>query len=480
MWKWKRTAPLRLFSLIALLLASIICTCAQTEGACWIKETGEEVCEKNSNNGGNAYYEDDDRIDPDGADNDGYDECADAYRDCAHWAERGECAANAAYMHAHCPVSCHTCPEREDRTEEEKILLKQIREYGEPQAVIGAESSVVFFVIKEALAYMKDLVDAKNPTHKMTPETIEKCNNRHEHCSFWAAIGECEANPSYMATTCAPSCKSCHLIDSATRCPIDPNAEPALAPGDLNKMFDRIVKEAEDGSKGYTVTVHSRPSAESMAGRVTDEENDFGQPPWIITFENFLSDEECDYLIQLGYHAEYRRSVEVFNGSLDGTVTQDRTSENAWCNASSGCRDDPIATSIYEKISEVVGIPPDNFEDLQILKYEISQFYHSHHDYIEEERDLQNGPRILTFFLYLSDNGLEGGGTKFTSRDPPLTIHPKTGRALLWPSVLNSNPRDIDPRMYHEALPVERGTKFAANAWVHLFNERKAKEMGCT
>ena len=121
----------------------------------------------------------------------------------------------------------------------------------------------------------------------------------------------------------------------------------------------------------------------------------------------------------------------------------------------------------------------DNMEDLQILRYEEGQRYHSHHDYIENQRDRQNGPRILTFFLYLSDVEA-GGGTRFTALDPMITVEPKKGRALLWPSVLNSKPRDRDPRMDHEALPVEKGTKFAANGWIHLFDERGPQKGGCT
>mmetsp|Transcript_20758 Transcript_20758/g.42377 ORF Transcript_20758/g.42377 Transcript_20758/m.42377 type:complete len:495 (+) Transcript_20758:64-1548(+) len=488
------------FLLIVALLLPAICTThalAETEGECYITEIGQEICKNNLNDvDDNAFHEHDDNIidsSDDDDDDDEYSECTDKDKDCGYWAERGECDANAAYMHRHCPVSCHTCPDIEidnvidglsDRTDEKKKLLKLIMKYGVPQSVTGAESSATLLVIKEALVYMKNFVYAKNPSHNMSAQTIAKCRNRDESCSFWAATGECDTDPSYMTTACAPSCKSCHLIDFATRCPIDPNAKPALAPGDLNAMFDRIIKEAADGrSKGYTVTVHSRPSAESIADSIIDEEKDLEQPPWILTFDNFLSDEECDYLIQIGYKYEYERSVSVgdeqFDGTLDSTVSEGRTSENAWCDVHSGCRDEPVVSKIYDKMSNVTGIPPDNSEDLQLLKYEVTQFYQVHHDYIEEERDRQDGPRILTFFLYLSDDGLQGGGTRFTSLDPPLTIQPKKGRALLWPSVLNSKPRDIDDRMEHEALPVEKGTKFAANAWIHLFNERKADEMGC-
>jgi hypothetical protein len=30
------------------------------------------------------------------------------------------------------------------------------------------------------------------------------CRNREEHCAFWAELGECDTNPTYMNTHCAP------------------------------------------------------------------------------------------------------------------------------------------------------------------------------------------------------------------------------------------------------------------------------------
>jgi prolyl 4-hydroxylase len=49
-----------------------------------------------------------------------------------------------------------------------------------------------------------------------------------------------------------------------------------------------------------------------------------------------------------------------------------------------------------------------------------------------------------------------------------VTIEPKKGKAVLWPSVMDSDPTVQDPRTHHQALPVMAGVKFAANAWIHL------------
>jgi len=87
------------------------------------------------------------------------------------------------------------------------------------------------------------------------------------------------------------------------------------------------------------------------------------------------------------------------------------------------------------------------------------------------------GPRILTFYQYLSDVE-EGGGTAFP--DLGITVAPKKGRVLLWPSVLSSNPEKKDHRMDHEALPVIKGLKYGANAWIHLYDFKAPHLTNCT
>ena len=68
--------------------------------------------------------------------------------------------------------------------------------------------------------------------------------------------------------------------------------------------------------------------------------------------------------------------------------------------------------------------------------------------------------KLRNFFLFsLSDrNDVEaGGGTNFPILD--LTVMPKKGRVLIWPSVLDDNPNDKDDLTEHQALPVEKGIK---------------------
>jgi prolyl 4-hydroxylase len=72
----------------------------------------------------------------------------------------------------------------------------------------------------------------------------------------------------------------------------------------------------------------------------------------------------------------------------------------------------------------------------------------------------------------------KGGGTKFNKLDK--VVMPKRGRAVIWPSVLDESPWDKDERTMHEALPVEAGRKYGANAWVHLGDFKTASDTFCT
>jgi hypothetical protein len=91
--------------------------------------------------------------------------------------------------------------------------------------------------------------------------------------------------------------------------------------------------------------------------------------------------------------------------------------------------------------------------------------YKTHHDYIgdlSQEDEEQLGNRMLTVFIYLNEVEA-GGGTAFPGLN--ITVTPKVGRVVIWPSVLNDDPEEIDWRTEHEALPVESGMKYGANVW---------------
>jgi len=79
--------------------------------------------------------------------------------------------------------------------------------------------------------------------------------------------------------------------------------------------------------------------------------------------------------------------------------------------------------------------------------------------------------------MYLNDVA-EGGGTNFMRIGK--TVMPKRGKAVIWPSVLDEDPLEMDERTHHEALVVTKGLKYGTNTWIHLRDFKTNSEKGCT
>merc|ERR1712100_4950 len=135
--------------------------------------------------------------------------------------------------------------------------------------------------------------------------------------------------------------------------------------------------------------------------------------------------------------------MERSTGGMEREISSYRTSSTSWLMSQETMRD-PVTTSVTDRIAKITGLPFQNHEHFQVLKYKEGQYYREHHDWIDEQDGSPCGPRVATFFLYLSDVE-EGGGTYF--RKLGLEVRPKSGRAILWYNALPTNPPMIDNRM---------------------------------
>eukprot|EP00545_Synedropsis_sp_CCMP1620_P005313 CAMPEP_0119004118 /NCGR_PEP_ID=MMETSP1176-20130426/962_1 /TAXON_ID=265551 /ORGANISM="Synedropsis recta cf, Strain CCMP1620" /LENGTH=445 /DNA_ID=CAMNT_0006955793 /DNA_START=11 /DNA_END=1348 /DNA_ORIENTATION=+ len=399
--------------------------------------------------------------------------CEDKEKNCEFWAEQGECQNNAVYMKATCPKSCDLCGKGQP-----SLGLDDIEpaddEFGVAQVYDTGRIQDIEKATLDMKAYFRKLREDPETTTKML-EILDNCKNKHESCAFWKVIGECEENPQYMKMDCSAICQTCDFLSIDTRCPLDPEAPQAWGPGDLDKFFVNITTLPE--FQKFEPHVISRPD---YINGDTEETADYQIGPWVATLDNFLTIEETERLIQLGHEEGYERSSDVgkmkFDGTFEPNVNDGRTSKNAWCQHE--CYNDTVAQQVIGKITEITNLPEENSEFLQLLRYEEGQYYRTHHDYIEFQKERQAGVRILTIFLYLNDVE-EGGGTNFPHLRPKVTVNPKRGRALIWPSVLDENPDDIDSRTHHQALAVEKGLKYGANAWVHMRDFKTPNRNNC-
>nr|CAD1830731.1 unnamed protein product [Ananas comosus var. bracteatus] len=163
-------------------------------------------------------------------------------------------------------------------------------------------------------------------------------------------------------------------------------------------------------------TPSSHRRERSVADTTTDGLGERG-PQWteVVSWEprafiyhNFLSKEECEYLIELATPHMVKSTV------VDSTTGKSKDSR---VRTSSGMfllrGRDRVIRAIEKRIADYTFIPAEHGEGLQVLHYEVGQKYEPHFDYFLDEFNTKNGgQRMATLLMYLSDVE-EGGETIF-------------------------------------------------------------------
>jgi prolyl 4-hydroxylase len=249
-------------------------------------------------------------------------------------------------------------------------------------------------------------------------------------------------------------------------------------------MFERIVKnEPTEGMVDYTANILSQPGESNVNIKEDSFFRDLAQPPWLITLDNFLSDEEANDLIELGNKHGYEviafeqtGQTNMMGIEVDSITSRQCTGQISWCTYAEECRTDTLIKEIQNRIAKITGIPAVNSEPLEIIKYEVGQYYRKHNDYILSEKDGRAGSRVLSFFIYLLDDDNDDNGGNLNFPTLKQKVRPKKGTAVLWPTVRNSNPTDVDLRTDYEIEDVKRGMVYGVTTWLHLHKY----DIGCT
>lgn len=183
--------------------------------------------------------------------------------------------------------------------------------------------------------------------------------------------------------------------------------------------------------------------------------------PLVETYNNMLTNEECQHFIDISKDHLQRALVSENNG---GVVSNGRTGSNTWILHDH----DEITFNVANRISKIVNIPLENAEKFQIIYYGVNEEYRKHYDgwdHNGSEKTLRcikyGGQRIKTALCYLNDV-VKGGGTRMTKLEK--TIEAEKGKLLIFDNTYkDSNIKH--PLSEHAGLPVEEGEKFAFNLW---------------
>ena len=189
----------------------------------------------------------------------------------------------------------------------------------------------------------------------------------------------------------------------------------------------------------------------------------------IYIIDDFLSNEECDYMIEIGKENLKRAKV---SNEKNGIISEGRTGSNNWISKNKSEKSQQIA----DRFSKLVNIPLINAENFQIIHYYQTQEYKMHYDgweHNKSDKTLRNikygGQRIYTCLCYLNDVE-EGGGTSFGKLK--INVKAKKGRVLVFKNVFN-NTNIRHPLSLHAGMPVIKGEKYAFNLWFREANRKK-------
>lgn len=176
------------------------------------------------------------------------------------------------------------------------------------------------------------------------------------------------------------------------------------------------------------------------------------EEPLIVILGNVLSDDECDELIRLSKDKLKRSKI-----GNTREVNKLRTSSSTFLDEEGN----EVVKRIDKRVSQIMGVPSENGEGLQVLNYKIGQEYKAHFDYFSSANQTVTNPRISTLVMYLND--VEQGGETFFPK-LNFSVSPQKGMAVYFEYFYND--KELNELTFHGGAPVIAGDKWAATQWM--------------
>lgn len=196
--------------------------------------------------------------------------------------------------------------------------------------------------------------------------------------------------------------------------------------------------------------------------------NIYNEDPYVATYDNFLTDEECQHFIDISKDNLKRAEVSY---EKKGGFSSGRTGFNTWLTHNH----DVTTHTIGLKIAKLINMPLENAEKFQVIYYGPDQEYKQHYDSWVHDGSYKTlrcmkygGARLKTALVYLCDVE-EGGGTKMTKLN--ITIMPKKGKLLVFHNTYKDS-HIRHPDSEHAGMPVIKGEKYAFNLWFKECNSK--------
>lgn len=273
--------------------------------------------------------------------------------------------------------------------------------------------------------------------------SVDMCNGSWQHRSGGAAT-------LLIFTAVALSFKS-SLANSATAGSNKGAAFLGTLDGDLTD------EQIKDAARIFSHDIESR------VVRLADD-------PRVFSVDDFLSDEECDFLKQ---HGEPLLQQSLTIDRVTGEYHPDKVRTNYQMYISKeDCVHHPVISQIVRRMYRLARIPLGHGEQVQIGRYRVGEKYDCHYD-SEVSVDVV---RPATIIVYISD--VEAGGDTIfpmgqvcsllenccaQNKTRVRRLHPKKGRAILF--YTHDFDGGVNKNALHGSCPVEEGEKWIIQAW---------------
>lgn len=182
--------------------------------------------------------------------------------------------------------------------------------------------------------------------------------------------------------------------------------------------------------------------------------------PRVVVFGGFMSDDECDELIELA-KVRLARSETVQTDTGASEVNAARTSDGMFF----GRAENALCTRIEARMAALLRWPVENGEGIQVLRYRPGAEYKPHFDYFDPDQPgtpailKRGGQRVASLVCYLN-TPLRGGATTFP--DATLAVAAVKGNAVFF-SYDRPHPAT---RTLHGGAAVVEGEKWVATKWM--------------
>ncbi len=174
------------------------------------------------------------------------------------------------------------------------------------------------------------------------------------------------------------------------------------------------------------------------------------EEPLVVVLGNVLSDSECDELIEHSRERLQRSKI-----GEDRSVNSIRTSSGVFCEQTE------TITRIEKRISQIMNIPIEHGDGLQVLRYTPGQEYKPHYDFFAETSPASTNNRISTLVMYLNDVE-QGGETVFPLLH--LSVFPTKGMAVYFEYFYRN--QEVNEFTLHAGAQVIHGEKWVATMWM--------------